>query len=201
LLKEMKEGTKSANEERQKAGYPPVDLVGWRARHAMTPPRTSFIGPRKSSSATKPEHTLNYNIRMLGRRGVLILNAVATMPQLKEVEAAAPTLLKMVDFQEGNRYADFKQDTDKVATYGIAALVAGGIAAKAGFFKLLWVGILAFKKVIILAVIALGSYFKKMWDWVRGRHAATPETGPTPPAAPASRNSVIFLRRLNELNQ
>ena len=45
----------------------------------------------------------------------------------------------MVDFQEGHRYADFTESTDKVATYGIAALVAGGIAAKVGLFKGLWV--------------------------------------------------------------
>jgi len=108
------------------------------------------------------------------------------MGQLKQVEAAAPTLLTMIDFQEGHRYADYKDGTDKVATYGIAALVAGGIAAKAGFFKLLWVGILAFKKVIILGVIALGSQFKKLWAWIRGRNTAVPATpevaGGGPPA-------------------
>src|SRR2546426_2131137 len=33
---------------------------------------------------------------------------------------------------EGHRYADFVPGTDKVAEYGIAALIAGGVAAKAG---------------------------------------------------------------------
>jgi len=186
LLKQMKEGTHEANEERVKAGYPAVELVGW-----ATPPRYDAAShklywAKEIKFGDEADHTLNYNIRMLGRRGVLVLNAIATMGQLKQVEAAAPTLLTMIDFQEGHRYADYKDGTDKVATYGIAALVAGGIAAKAGFFKLLWVGILAFKKVIILGVIALGSQFKKLWAWIRGRNTAVPATpevaGGGPPA-------------------
>ena len=73
-------------------------------------------------------------------------------------------------------------DTDKVATYGIAALVAGGIAAKAGFFKLLWVGILAFKKLIILGFIALAGYSKKLIAWIRGRNVLPePATGSDAP--------------------
>jgi len=103
--------------------------------------------------------------------------------QLKEVEQATPALLGMVDFQEGHRYADFNDDTDKVATYGLAALIAGGVAAKAGFFKLLWVGILAFKKVIIMALIAIGSQFGKIRDWIRGRMAAR-ETSAVPSGNP-----------------
>jgi uncharacterized membrane-anchored protein len=72
----------------------------------------------------------------------------------------------MVDFKEGSRYADFDPKVDKVAKYGIAALVAGGVlagAAKLGAFKLLWVGLLAAKKFIILGVIAVVAFFKKMF--------------------------------------
>ncbi|HEY5893151.1 MAG TPA: hypothetical protein VIT91_07960 [Chthoniobacterales bacterium] len=44
-----------------------------------------------------------------------------------------------------------------LSTYGIAALVAGGIAAKLGFFKGLWVALFAAKKFIIIGIIALWS--------------------------------------------
>ena len=44
---------------------------------------------------------------MLGRRGVLELNVLAGMDQLSEIEQATPSLLEMVDFQAGHRYADF----------------------------------------------------------------------------------------------
>ncbi len=186
LLQEMKAGTHDASEERVKAGYNSVELVGWAAPPRYDAATHKLYWAKEIKFGDEPEHTLNYNIRMLGRRGVLVLNAVATMPQLKQVEAATPTLLTMVDFQEGHRYADFNNDTDKVATYGIAALVAGGLAAKAGLFKLLWVGILAFKKLIILGCIALASYFKRIVAWIRGRNVAPLATSPTmPPAPPA----------------
>ena len=68
----------------------------------------------------------------------------------------------MVDFTDGNRYADYKPGTDKVAAYGIAGLIAGGVLAKAGFFKLIWVGILAAKKFVIIAVVAIGAWIKRM---------------------------------------
>ncbi len=188
LLKEMQEGMHDANEERTKQGYPAVELIGWAAPPRYDAAAHKLYWAKEIKFGDSPEHTLNYNIRLLGRRGVLILNAVAGMKDLKQVEAATPAILAMVDFQEGHRYADFNHDTDKVATYGIAALVAGGIAAKAGFFKLLWVGILAFKKVILMALFACAGFFKKGWDWIRGRRqksafASTDSSDPTPPAS------------------
>src|SRR5271165_7381451 len=168
LLQKMKEGTREASKAREKQGYPPIELVGWAAPPRYDATAHKLYWAQEIKFGNDPEDTLNYNIRILGRRGVLVLNAVAGMSQLRKVQDAAPTLLSKVDFQEGNRYADFKQGTDKVATYGIAALVAGGIAAKAGLLKGLWVAILALKKLIIITALALAAYVKKIWNWIRG---------------------------------
>jgi uncharacterized membrane-anchored protein len=189
LLAQMKEGVAEANKEREKQGYHTVDLVGWARPPHYDATAKKLYWAKELNFGGESAHTLNYNIRMLGRRGVLVLNAVAGMNQLATVEAATPAILGAVNFQEGHRYADFNGDTDKVATYGIAALVAGGLAAKAGFFKLLWVGLLAFKKVIIIALIALASQFKKLLAWIRSRQtksafvAPTGSDAPPPPAA------------------
>lgn len=163
LIRQMREGTSEANKEREKAGYGSIELVGW-----ATPPRYDkathkMYWAKELKFGGNPENTLNYNIRMLGRRGVLVLNAVAGMSQLQEIEAAAPAVLAMVDFQEGHRYTDFNPSTDKVATYGLAALVAGGLAAKAGFFKGLLVALLAAKKLVIVGVIAAIAFAKKVF--------------------------------------
>jgi uncharacterized membrane-anchored protein len=163
LLKEMQAGTREANEERVKAGYPPVELVGWATTPRYDAATHKMYWAKEIKFGDSPEHTLNYNIRMLGRRGVLVVNAVASMSQLKEVEAATPQLLAMVDFQDGHRYADFTEKTDKVATYGLAALVAGGVAAKAGLFKVVWLGILAMKKFVILGVIAIAGFVRQIF--------------------------------------
>jgi uncharacterized membrane-anchored protein len=173
LLRKMKEETRKANEERTKAGYPAIELVGWAEPPRYDPAAHKLYWAKEIKFGGEKVNTLNYNIRMLGRGGVLVLNAVANMSQLQSVKQATPGLLRMVDFQPGHRYADFNSSTDKVATYGIAALVAGGIAAKMGLLKFLWVGILAFKKIIILALIALAGTFKKAWAWIRGRETET----------------------------
>ena len=163
LIKQMREGTSEASKEREKAGYSSIELVGW-----ATPPRYDkgthkMYWAKELKFGGNDENTLNYNIRMLGRRGVLVLNAVAGMSQLQDIEAATPAVLAMVDFQEGHRYTDFNASTDKVATYGIAALVAGGLAAKAGFFKGLLVALLAAKKVVIVGLIAVAAWVKKLF--------------------------------------
>jgi len=181
LLQKMKEGTKVASKAREKAGYPSVEFVGWAAPPRYDPAAHKLYWAQEIKFGAEPQNTLNYNIRILGRRGVLVLNTIAVMSQLKQVEEATPTLLSMVDFREGNRYADFRQGTDKVATYGIAALVAGGIAVKAGLLKGLWVGILALKKFIIIGALALARYFKRIWNWIRGNPPAEVAVLPAPP--------------------
>ena len=88
------------------------------------------------------------------------------MDQLGEIDKQTPEILGMVDFKEGNRYADFDPKVDKVAKYGIAALVAGGAlaaAAKLGLLKGLWVFILAAKKFVIIAIVAIVAFFKKLF--------------------------------------
>ena len=47
--------------------------------------------------------------------------------------------------------------------------MAGGIAAKAGLFKVLWVGLLAAKKFVIMGLVAIGAYFKRFWAKLRGK--------------------------------
>lgn len=163
LLKEMQEGTRAANEERKKEGYPGIELVGWAAPPRYDPATHKMYWAKELKFEGGDGSTLNYNIRMLGRRGVLVLNAVAGMAQLQEIEAATPAVLAMVDFQEGHRYADFNASTDKVASYGLAALVAGGIAAKAGLFKGLIAALIAAKKLVIVGILAIGTFLKKLF--------------------------------------
>jgi len=178
-LAEMKESTRESSKERVKEGYGAIELVGWAKPPHYDATAHKLYWAKEIKFGTNQENTLNYNIRMLGRRGVLVLNAVASMSQLPHVEAATPTILSMVNFQEGHRYADFNSSSDKTATYGLAALVAGGVAAKAGLFKGLFVALLALKKFLIIGVIALFAGIKKFIEWIRGRSAAKAIEPPT----------------------
>jgi uncharacterized membrane-anchored protein len=166
LLKKMQAGIAENNKARQEHGYPAIELVGWAAPPHYDAAAHKLYWAKQLKFEGERHDTLNYSIRMLDRKGVLELNAVAGIDQLGEIDQQTPQILGMVDFMEGNRYADFDPKVDKVATYGIAALVAGGVlagAAKLGFFKLLWVGLIAAKKFVILGVLAVVAFCKKMF--------------------------------------
>ena len=166
LLKKMQKGLAAENPEREKAGYPAITLVGWAAQPHYDAVSHKLYWAKHLRVENAPVDTLNYSIRLLGRKGVLELNAIADIDQFAEIDKQTPQILSMVDFKEGSRYADFDPKVDKVAKYGIATLVAGGAlaaAAKLGLLKGLWVAILALKKFIIIGVVAVFAFFKKFF--------------------------------------
>ena len=91
------------------------------------------------------------------------MKAVATMDQLEQIRTDMRPLLDVAEFNEGYRYAEFNAKTDRMAEYGLGALIAGGVAAKLGLFAKLFALLLAFKKFIIIGVIALGGFLAKMF--------------------------------------
>ncbi len=166
LLKKMQKGISENNQARRAQGYPGITLVGWAAPPHYDAETHKLYWAKRLKFDGEAGDTLNYSIRMLGRKGVLELNAVAGLEQLAEIDKQTPQILGMVNFQEGSRYADFDPKTDKVAEYGIAALVAGGVfaaAAKFGLLKGLWLFLLAGKKFIIVGVIAVYALVKKFF--------------------------------------
>ena len=168
MMKEMKESMPEVNKQREKKGFPSLDLVGWAERPYYDQATHKLYWAKEIKFGDSPVNTLNYNVRILGRKGVLQLNAIGSINQLDAVKQSMPEILKSVNYQEGSRYVDFDPKIDKVAGYGLAALVAGGVAAKAGLFKGLLVGLLAFKKIIIFGLMAVVAYFKKIVVWIRG---------------------------------
>lgn len=155
LLKSMQEDDAYENAERRKLGLEEIHLLGWAA-----PPRYDPGGRKlhwaKRLGSTGGE-TLNYDIRVLGREGVLSVQAVADMGQVDVVNAGMTEVLGFVSFTEGNRYEDFDPSTDTLAEAGIAALILGGTAAaasKGGLFKGFIALLLAGKKLIIPLVVA-----------------------------------------------
>jgi uncharacterized membrane-anchored protein len=163
LLKEMKTETAAANKGREAQGYEAVTLVGWAAAPRYDAATHKLYWAKELSFAGAPAHTLNYDIRVLGRKGVLSFNAVSSMEHLAQVEAGMKEVLGFAEFVPGQRYADFNADTDHLAAYGIGALVAGKLAAKAGFFKLALGAILGAKKFVIVALIGLGALAAKLF--------------------------------------
>jgi uncharacterized membrane-anchored protein len=163
LLQQMKDATVEDNKERQKQGYESINLVGWAASPHYDRDTHKLYWAKEFNFAGAPANTLNYDIRMLGRHGVLSFNAVAAMDQLGAIENDMKEVLSFAEFNAGHRYTDFSSGTDKVAAYGIGALIAGKVAAKVGLFKLALGFLLAGKKFILLALIPVAGLVKKFF--------------------------------------
>jgi uncharacterized membrane-anchored protein len=163
LLREMQEGSASDNAERKKQGYEPVSLIGWAEKPTYDAATHKLYWAKELAFGSDTNHTLNYNVRVLGRRGVLELNAVSTMDKLASIRTDMQQVLPLVEFNSGSRYADFLPGKDKAAQYGVAGLVAGALATKAGLFKGLIALLIAGKKLVIVGIVALGAMFKKFF--------------------------------------
>jgi uncharacterized membrane-anchored protein len=170
ILKAITEGTEEANKYRAEHGFKAIHVDGWSEPPHYDRKTHHLIWAVKGSSADGT--SINYNTRILGRRGYASLNLIDEPEKIAASKLEAGTLLNVTHFDPGARYEDFNEKSDKVAEYGLAALVAGGAGAAA--LKLAKVGLLAKfggkllalliagKKALVAAFIALGAWAKKL---------------------------------------
>ncbi|CAL2080704.1 DUF2167 domain-containing protein [Tenacibaculum sp. 190524A02b] len=156
LLEQMQDDANKGNEERSKLGYPAIELVGWASQPFYDATNKKLHWAKELKFEGEEINTLNYNIRVLGRKGYLNLNAIGTIDVLPNFNKDVNQVLQSVSFTQGNTYADFNPEIDKVAAYGIGGLIAGKILTKVGFFALL----LKFWKFIAIAIIGAFTAFK-----------------------------------------
>ena len=157
LLAGWQKAEPEENAERKAQGYPAIHTVGWAQTPYYDKNNKVLHWAKELHFEGGEQNTLNYDVRFLGRRGILSMNAVATIDQLQLVKADINKILAIPEFTEGNRYADFKNDnTDKIAAYTVGGLVAGKVLLKIGFFAKFW-------KLILLGIAAIGGFFAKLF--------------------------------------
>lgn len=169
LLQSYKEGTEAANKMRTEAGSPPIHVVGWEQ-----PPRyneTTHNLEWAIRGECEGRAILNYDTRLLGRKGVMQVKLIvppeefaATLPEFKNMLAGH-------SFQSGQSYAEYRQG-DKLAKFGLAALITGGAAvgaAKLGLFASLGVFFKKAWKLLVVVVVALAGLIKKFLGGLFGR--------------------------------
>jgi len=88
---------------------------------------------------------------------------VTGLKELPQHKGDAQDLLGALEFLDGKRYTDFNASTDKVAEYGLAALVLGVGAKKLGFLAVAFAFLAKFAKVIILGVAGVGALAAKFF--------------------------------------
>ena len=145
LLRSIREGTEAGNRERRERGWAELNIVGWQYEpsYSETSKRLSWAILAESGGS----QVVNYNTRLLGRTGVMSATLVANPQSLDTAVSEFETLLSGFSYKPGNLYAEYREG-DKLATYGLAALVTGGaavaVAKSKGFIKLIIGGIVAF---------------------------------------------------------
>lgn len=154
LLKKLKENDISNNEERKRLNMSAIYTDGW-----VSPPHYDVQTKRlewgiqlHSADGMK---NVNYTSRILGRTGVMSAILVADPNTLDQDIREFKQALGGFSYNPGQTYAEFKQG-DKVAEYGLAALIVGGAAAvatKKGFLAVLAGTVAAFWKLIVGIVI------------------------------------------------
>lgn len=168
LLETMQEDALASNQERVQYGYPTLEVIGWASPPYYDADSKKLHWAKELSFDGDSAHTLNYNVRILGRRGYLEMNFIGGLYLLDDIKADMPAILESVEFNEGHRYGDFNPDIDEVAAYGIGGLIAGKVLAKAGFFAL----IVKFWKIIAVGAVGLFAAIRRYLTGKKKEEAA-----------------------------
>jgi uncharacterized membrane-anchored protein len=180
LLESIQKGTEEANKMRREKGWGEFHVVGW-SQEPFYDPRTNNLTWAILGRSDDGE-AVNHSVRILGRRGTMNVDLVLSPARYTAVVPAFESLLNGFKFSEGQRYADFMKG-DRVAAYGLTALIAGGagaVAVKTGllakFWKLLVGILLVAKKALIALVIGTIALFRKIFGRFGKRSADSPPT-------------------------
>lgn len=165
LLKDIRDNTDSSNAERRRRNLPEIEVVGWveAPQYDKTSHRAMWSVASRAKGEASADASINYNTLLLGREGHISMNLVTRLKDIEGRKPIARQLLSALEFKEGKRYVDFDNQTDKVAEYGLAALVAGVAAKKLGFFGIVALFLAKFGKIVAVAVLALVAGAIKLW--------------------------------------
>lgn len=164
LLTQMKNESIEENKLRIKEGYESISVIGWASKPYYDKDKKILYWAKEFKFGDSEVNTLNYNVRILGRKGVFVLNAIATMNELPLVQNEISKVLNIFQFNEGYKYDDFDSSIDEVAAWTIGGLVAGKVLAKVGLFAV----VAKFGKIIFFAILGLfGTFRKKIFDFFK----------------------------------
>jgi uncharacterized membrane-anchored protein len=171
LLQNLKDGTEAGNEHRRELGVGEIQVTRWVERPAYDAQthRLVWSAEAREKGGQDTDPTVNYNTYVLGREGYVSLNLITNSSTVEADKPAAHELLAAVNFNEGKRYGDFNSSTDKVAAYGLAALVGGLAIKKLGLLGALLAFGAKFAKLIVVGVAAAGGAVAKFF---KGRNAS-----------------------------
>lgn len=165
LLALRREGLAESNVVRKERGIHELAILGW----AMPPrfndtTKTLEWAVRIQSLDGTGGESVNYETRLLGRTGSMKVQLVCEPAEFHPLLTEFQKVMGGFSYVEGQRYAEFREG-DKVAKYGLTALVAGTgafAAAKMGLFGKLGLLFAKLGKASILLVVGALAGLKKL---------------------------------------
>lgn len=158
----MTKSSVQANKAREEKGWPAMEMARWEKKPEYNPQTQRLEWAIWFKSGGK--EFLNFNTRLLGRKGVMRVTLVPNDAPLETVLPQFNEVVRTFEYNPGNKYAEWVAG-DKVAKYGLAALVVGGagtLALKSGLLQKLW-------KLVVVGFLAAGAFLKKIWNALTGR--------------------------------
>lgn len=180
LLQSLRDGTEEGNKDRASRGFPPIEITGWvePPMYASDTHRLVWAAHVRQKGALQGG-SVNYNTYALGREGYFELNMIGAEDVIMREKGRAQELLAALTYVPGKAYGDFQAGTDKVAEYGLAALVAGVAAKKLGLFAVLALFLAKSAKLVLVALFGAAAVIGQLFK----RKKAPTEPPAGPPAA------------------
>lgn len=167
LLEVLQEGQEQGNEYRKQMQLEPLELVGWE-KAPFYDPRTNNLTWATRVRSSSGGESINWEVRLLGREGVMSAQLVVAPADLQVTLAAFDALIAGFTYKDGKQYAQYVEG-DHLAEYGLGGLVAGGgifAAAKLGFFAKFGKWLVGAWKLVLLAAVGIGAGVKKFFGRV-----------------------------------
>ncbi|MEJ7728519.1 MAG: DUF2167 domain-containing protein [Polyangiaceae bacterium] len=162
LLASLREGNATGNEARRSRGWETVSLVGWAMPPTYDAQSKNLEWATHVRNDTTMGVTVNHNIRLLGRSGVMEAGLLASPEDYGAGLAASKAMLPGFSFKVGQRYDEFREG-DRIAEYGLTGLITGGalaVAAKSGFLAKAGKGIV---KLVVVGGAAVAGLLSRLF--------------------------------------
>lgn len=165
ILQSYRDGTVEGNKERKSRGWAELNILGWSAKPEYDTQIKSLAWSILLEDADNHKHIVNYNTRLLGRHGVMDVTVVTAPTTLATSIGDFKSTLPGFQFTQGESYAEYRPG-DRVAEYGLAALITGGalaVAAKKGLFTVIGGFLVAAWKFVLAGFVALSAWIKNLF--------------------------------------
>jgi uncharacterized membrane-anchored protein len=177
ILNSLKEGTEHANEVRKSKGWKAYHIVDWSQSPFYDGTTHHLTWSVRGREEGDESENINYSVRVLGRRGTMDVDLVLGPELVDTVVPEFQSLMTGFSFVQGHRYSEWMPG-DKVAEYGLTALIVGGataMALKSGLLAKFWKLIVLFFVAVLGAIKRFFSYLKRMIKGEAAEERSTPQ--------------------------